>query len=156
MGPPRSGGYRGGMRNRSGFTLLELTAALVLGGVLLTLATPAFRYAGDVIAVRAARDQLLQALTVARSLAPLHGGAELEVRSSDGRVQVVAAGRIQLVHRLHDDFRVTLGTSNGAALVTLRFDALGIGRMASQSIVLERGDARAGVSLSTYGRPRPW
>ena len=45
---------------------------------------------------------------------------------------------------------------SSAPSVVLRFDGIGIGRVASRTIALDRGRIRAGITVSSYGRARAW
>jgi prepilin-type N-terminal cleavage/methylation domain-containing protein len=145
------------MINRSGFTLVELSCAVVIGAIFLTLVTPAIRQGRDVLAARAARDHLLQSLALARAVAPVHAGAEVVLDTAGARVRVQSGARIHEQLGLGERFGVSLVVQGSAQpTVSLRFDALGIGRLANRTIVLQRGTARVGVSLSMYGRARSW
>ncbi len=44
----------------------------------------------------------------------------------------------------------------GRPSLRLRYDGLGIGRIANSTIRLQRGTAEAGLSISAYGRVRTW
>ena len=145
------------MIDRDGFTLIELAWVLVLGAFLLSLATPAFLRGRDALAVRAARDHLIQSVALARALAPALGGSELLLEPGAGRVRVRSSGRVHEDHSLASLYGVRLSVQGTTQpLVSLRFDGLGIGRMANRTIALERGGSRAGVTLSMYGRARAW
>ena len=49
-------------------------------------------------------------------------------------------------------FGVTVDVGGSTPVARLAFDGLGIGRIASRTVVLERGAASAGVVVSSYGR----
>lgn len=157
MVPPHLVRYRGAMIDRDGFTLIELAWVLVLGAFLLALATPMFLRGRDAIAVRAAREHLLQSVALARALAPGLGGSEILLEPAAGRVSVRSSGRVHESHSLAALYGVQLSVQGSTQpLVSLRFDGLGIGRLANRTIAVERGAARAGVTLSMYGRTRAW
>lgn len=145
------------MITRPGFTLVELAFVLVLGTFLLALATPGFLRGRDALALRAAREQLLQSVALARALAPLHGSAEVLLEPATARLTVRSGERVHEQLSLRERYGVEL-TVEGAtlAVVPLRFDGLGIGRLANRTIALRRGAARGGITLSMYGRARAW
>lgn len=145
------------MRTRSGHTLLELALVLGIGGSLFLLATPSLQHARDLMATRAARDYLLTQLALARVAAPAHGGAEVVLDTAAAQVLVRSAARVHSRSSLRDHFGVELTfPGQAAATATLRFDALGLGRMASRTVAVSRGRARAHLSISAYGRARSW
>lgn len=143
------------MRRPSGFSLLELALVLSLAGILLLLATPALHHARDVFATRAARDYLITQLALARVLAPAHAGSELQLDTAAALLAVRAGLRVHVRTSLHERYGVALGLA-GPGTVALHFDAIGLGRMSNRTITLTRGRARAGLSISAYGRARPW
>lgn len=162
MEPPRPGRYPPRMdRNtaRPGTTLLELTLVLSILGVLLGLGYPLFRRGLDGLAVRGARDTLGAGVARARATALGRGGAELIVDLGEARFWVVAASgdTIGTPVDLAARYGVRLSTTGtGTNRVALRFDGLGIGRVANRTFQLRRGTAEANLTLSAYGRPRAW
>lgn len=144
------------MRPRHGYTLIELLLVLTVLAVLLGLALPPLGRWRDRAAVRAARDELAGAVAWTRMAAAARGGAALAVDPVAGQVWTRArdgtdSAPVNLSARYA--VRVETGT-NGVVL--LQYDALGIGRMASRTFTLRRGDAVAGVTVSAYGRHRRW
>ncbi|HSJ12951.1 MAG TPA: prepilin-type N-terminal cleavage/methylation domain-containing protein [Longimicrobiales bacterium] len=145
------------MRSRPGFTLLELALVLCIAGILVLLATPPLDRARDLVATRAARDYVLTQLALARALAPAHAGAEVVLDTVAARLSVRSPGRVHESTSLRERFGVGVelsGQSSGS--VALRFDGMGLGRMASRTVTFRRGRAQAHVSISAYGRARPW
>jgi hypothetical protein len=55
---------------------------------------------------------------------------------------------------LGTEFGVTLSLGGAATEVDLAYDALGLGRLASQTITFRRGSAAAALVVSGYGRVR--
>lgn len=144
---------------RTGLTLLELLCSLAIIGVLLGMVAAPIAHAGDVFAVRAARAVILNAAARARAFAIGHGGATLTLVAADGAVVIATrdAMRADTISRLGPDLRVSLAFDNpGLPEATVRFDALGIGRLASRTVRLSRGRISGGVTFSAYGRARPW
>lgn len=144
------------MRSRPAITLLELLLVLALIGAVLSIAVPRFFHALDVLSVRAARDALLSAASRTRALAVARGGADLVVDES-ARLELVAAGVLVEQLDLAARYDVQLDIQSSARTrVNLRYDALGVGRLAGLTIRLARGSAASGVTFSAYGRPRLW
>jgi Tfp pilus assembly protein FimT len=142
------------MMRRDGFTLLELALILALLALVFAVATPVLSNARSVLAIRAARAELIAALAATRAQAVLAGGAQLVVTpAGELRVQrddgVVLRAPVQLASR----YGVTVATPRDAPVV-LRYDALGIGRMTSTTVRIRRGAAAATITISAYGRAR--
>ena len=139
---------------RPGFSLLELALILTLLATVLLAAAPAFTGARAVLAVRAARAELIAAIATTRAQVVLTGGAQLFI-SLAGQLRVERADGVPLDEPipLAARYGVTIGTARDLPLV-LRYDALGIGRMTSTTLSIRRGDAVATVTISAYGRAR--
>lgn len=156
MALPRAIGHRGAMRRRDAYTLIELLVALALLGILLAMALPPVTRWRDEAGVRAARDELAAALAWTRMAAVSRGGAALVVDPAAGHVWTrTADGTDSPAIDLRARHGVELDAGSGALLV-LSYDALGIGRAASRTFTLRRGDASGGVTVSAYGRYRRW
>jgi hypothetical protein len=69
-----------------------------------------------------------------------------------GVVQVSSAGTMLRRVDLTAEFGVSLGLSGARSEVELRYDTLGLGRMASQTVVVRRGRAVTALTVSAYGR----
>lgn len=141
---------------RAAFTLLEMVLVLVIIGIVAGIAAPLFGNALDRLAVRRAADALTLAIARTRSEAVAHGGAALVLRVEAGRYRVEGdeGVRADRVIDLADRYGITLRASGTAARVHVRFDALGIGRMASRTVTISRGEAEARLIISSYGRVR--
>jgi prepilin-type N-terminal cleavage/methylation domain-containing protein len=137
---------------RHGFTLLELIAALLIAAMTLSMILPAARRAVDRSAVVGARESIVGLVSRARAEARVGGGATLCLRARPAAAWIeVGAGRHEIVD-LATEFGIDLRLSRNRDQVRLPFDALGIGRIASQTVTLTRGEATAGVVVSGYGR----
>lgn len=140
-----------------GFTLVEVVLVLCLVGILTSLATPALSAGRDGAAVRAARDQVAAALTYTRAAALARGGAALVVDVERANLWVRDAAGDTVARPL--DLRARYGvavTTRGGPTVEIRYDAMGIGRLASRTLRFRRGRARAVLTVSAYGRVRAW
>lgn len=139
-------------------TLLELAFILVLLGIVLGLAYPPLKRTLDRAAVRGAQGALAAGVARARSVAVARGGAVLVVEPGAARFWVESAGQVV---GAPVDLKAAYGASltadgGSAARITLRFDGLGIGRVANRTFHLRRGGAEANLTLSAYGRVRTW
>jgi prepilin-type N-terminal cleavage/methylation domain-containing protein len=146
-------------RRTSGHTLPELLIVLAVLAIAASITAPRVRGGLDVYAVRAARDATAAVLGQARALALARGSAVVVLDGAVGQVFLEApAGRaigapVDVSALFHVDVE-----SDGApaSTVTLRFDALGIGRFSNHTLRFHRGGAEAHLTLSSYGRPRRW
>ncbi|MEO5511848.1 MAG: type II secretion system protein [Longimicrobiales bacterium] len=143
---------------RPGFTLLELTCALALIGIILGIAAPPFSSARDILAVRAARDAIVAASARARASAIHHGGADMQIDAAAGTVRITSRDRVIDESVALTGMLAVLIQLDGtqATSATLVYDGLGLGRVASRTISLRRRGAVGGVTFSSYGRPRVW
>lgn len=147
------------MRTRRGYSLLELIIVLALLTIAIGLAYPGARAAADGWAVRAARDATASVLASTRAAAVAHRGAEVLVVQATGDVLTRNRRSDRPLPRLSvmRDWGVTLSSSGaGGDTVSIRYDALGIGRVASRTLRFERGASSAGITVSAYGRIRQW
>jgi prepilin-type N-terminal cleavage/methylation domain-containing protein len=143
------------MDARHGFTLIELIVGLALAGLIAATALPSAARARDRLAVRSAHAELAAALAATRATAVVAGGATLhiDVPAASAWIQAPAGTRDGQTVDLAARYGVSLHTRTGHA-VALRFDALGIGRMANATIQVRRGTAEASFVVSAYGRLR--
>jgi prepilin-type N-terminal cleavage/methylation domain-containing protein len=136
---------------RSGFTLPEVVLVLALTGIAGTALLPSARAASDRLAVTAAREAVAALVARPRTEAMVHGGAALRLSAASGRGWVEAGDSIVEVRLLSEEFGVTVDLG-AAAEAELVFDALGLGRRASRTVVLRRGEAESRVVVAAYGR----
>ena len=154
MEVPRQGTHHPRMTRR-GYTIAELLVVLALLALLLAMAGPQAVRWRDAFAVRAARDDLAAALAWTRVAAVSGAGARLVVEPDPARFRTLTTlGDLGPAADLGDRYGVEFETP--AAPTEIAYDALGIGRLASRTLILRRGAARAGVVISAYGRVRPW
>lgn len=156
MAVPRFGGHPRGMSTPRGFTLLELMVVLGLLALLLAISAPRLVRWRDAAAVRAARDDVATSLARVRLAAVAAGGAALVLDPAGHRIWTRTATR-DTAHLVDLRGRYGVALDVGAdGPVELRFDGLGIGRIASRRIILRRREAEAGLTVSAYGRARRW
>jgi len=136
---------------KSGATITELLLVLTILGILATMAVPQVRRSLDVVDVRAARENTFALATRARAHAQSYGGASLVIDSDSDIVEVADASGAT-VERVALDADVAVDGT--APRVEMRYDAYGIGRMASRTIRFRRPSAQAVLTVSAYGRVR--
>lgn len=137
---------------RRGATLIELATVLVLIAVGLAVAIPPVGGLRDRLAVGAVRNEVLAMILRARAEAPLLGGASVEVLVGADEVRFVSGDSVftRLRPRAQHGVSVTIGGGRDRAEVT--YDVLGLGRVASRTLVFARGRVRDTLRISSYGR----
>ena len=151
---PHPGTHHRPMRNRMGTSLIELMVVLALLGLLLGIAAPPASRWRDVLAVRAARDELASGLAMTRARATATGGAALFLDASNGVFWIATGRGAGAVTDVGRRYGVSIEGADG--VVEIRYDALGIGRLANRTLRFRRGRAESGLAVSAYGRVRRW
>jgi len=136
----------------SGFTLLELSTALFLMGLCLAFLLPAARRQRDRTAVLGAREEVAGMFHQARFEAVTRGGATVALKTAPAAAVLSAGGEVVAQVAIWEEYRVSLSLSRGGSETELSFDPLGLGRVSSQTLRFVRGDAEAGLVVSSYGR----
>jgi Tfp pilus assembly protein FimT len=138
-----------------GHTLIELAIVLAICSLVAGMAAPAVGHARRVFAVRSAAADLAGLVALTRSAAISSGGAVLVVDLLSGTARIEAADGRQLsdAHPLARRYDVSI-ESDRATPLRLRYDALGIGRLAAATIRMRRGAVSATLTISSYGRVR--
>jgi Tfp pilus assembly protein FimT len=139
-------------RRRSGQTILELVACLIIVAVTTAIAFPRYAAWRDVVAAREAASELAGALSFARETAVLRAGfisVVLDVRQGSAVLNV--AGGTVSSHDLGARYGVTLAANRDSVV----YDPRGLGYGASNvTIVVRRGTAAETVTVSRMGRIR--
>ena len=127
---------------------------MVLGllSLLLSLSLPLGRRTLDLWTVRAVRDQALAALHLTRMEARSRGGAVLEVDGVAGTLAALASDSVLWVRREPGEAGVSISLPDGSLRTAVSFDALGLGVVASRTLVFRRGRAEARLVISSRGR----
>jgi hypothetical protein len=139
-------------RARSGASLLELATALALLAVGLSVALPPAAGLRDRLAVGAVKNEMLALLLRARAEAPARGGARLEIRVGEDEVRLFSGDSMVALHRFRRAQGVGVELGGGRDEADIVYDALGLGRVASRTVVFARGRVRDTIRISSYGR----
>ncbi len=132
---------------------MEVAAVLAVLAVASWAAVAPARSVADATRLFSAREIVVRGIARGRMAAVAAGGGTVTVLTEPPRIRVTAGGGV--VHdALIGDGRTSLLLSGARDSLSLRFDGLGIGRFASASIGLRRGERDVGVVLSSYGRVR--
>lgn len=146
--PCRSVSFRGMER---GVSLLELILVLALIGAGVSLLLPAAQAAVDRFAVVGAREALAGRVATTRSRARSRGGASLVLDEATTTGWIEADGLVWDSAGLGVPWSVKMDLPGARTRARLRFDGLGIGRVASQSVRFTRRRAEARLVISAYG-----
>lgn len=146
LGPP------GRASPSSGFTLLELITVIALLGLALGELLPAGSHLLDRMAVLGAREAAVGLIHRARMEAIARGGARVVVETSPPAMKIVARASSPAIDEVTFDEGVIMALSGDRESVELTFDAMGVGRVASQTLRFSRGSAQAELVVSSFGR----
>jgi Tfp pilus assembly protein FimT len=135
-----------------GFTVLELATVLLLMGFSLANLLPVAHRQLDRMAVLAAREEVAGLFNQARFEAVALGRATLQLNSVTASTTLFAGGEVVGHVALMEEYRVTLTLSRDRSETEITFDPLGLGRVASQTLRFSRGEAEAGLVVSSLGR----
>jgi hypothetical protein len=106
------------------------------------------------MAVVGAREALAGLFHQARFEAITHGAARVHLLRSPPSAELLVGGFVVERVELRKEYRASLRLSRDRAEAEIPYDALGLGRVASQTLRIERGDAEATLVVSAYGRVR--
>jgi type II secretory pathway pseudopilin PulG len=137
-----------------GHSLVELVFVLLMTGVAVSTVAPAARRQRDRTAVIGAREAVVGLLAEARSAAMESGAAKVRVTVSPPRAELIVRGSVSRTAYLDADFGIEVSLGGTTTAVELAYDALGIGRVASQTISLRRGGEVTELVVSAHGRVR--
>ncbi|HEY6827569.1 MAG TPA: prepilin-type N-terminal cleavage/methylation domain-containing protein [Gemmatimonadaceae bacterium] len=137
---------------RRGFSLPELTVALAMMAVLLSIALYRFTALRDATSVRAATGDLGSAFSLARQLAVSKRHTVAIVLDTGRGVVELRSGGVRIVRReLGASYGVHLGSNRDSAV----FDARGLGYgLSNLSIAVRRGHFVDTLTMSRLGRVR--
>lgn len=150
MGPPPAPGHVPFMR---GHSLLELLFVLALAAVGTSALVPTARKLRDRAVTASGREALVAGFVEARTSAIRHGGARLTVRRLSPAYRVDTRHRTGRWVGLRQP-QVHLRLDGRRDSITIDFDRMGLGRLASHSIDVLAGDVTRRLVVSSYGRIR--
>lgn len=104
----------------------------------------------------AAREAVAGLLAEARTVAPAFAGASVRIESDPGRAWIQLGDSVGPPVLLEDDTGVEIVLSGGRSGTEVAYDALAVGRIASETIRFRVGDEEAGLTVSGFGRVRRW
>lgn len=139
---------------RPGYSLIELTFVLMLSALLLGVAVAPVRHARDVLAVRAARSEIAALVALTRSTAIRAGGATLVVDIDGGSAWIEGGAGTRVGDVRHIGARHGVSLVANRPILSIRYDALGVGRMSNAVVHLTSGSVRGTITVSAYGRVR--
>jgi hypothetical protein len=139
---------------RRGHTIAELCTVLLLLTLGVSFLEPTARKLRDRMAVVAAREAVASLVAEARIGAVQRGGAVVTLEAEPWRASLVVAGLMPRDVALERDLGVRVGLGRSRSETELRYDALGLGQVASETITFLRGGAEAALVVSAYGRVR--
>jgi prepilin-type N-terminal cleavage/methylation domain-containing protein len=148
----RGVGHPGAVPCREGFTLLELITVLTLLALVLGRALPAGRNLLDRMAVVSAREAAVGLFHRVRMESVARGGGLIRLESSPPAMKLLAGSPLRVIEEAAPHDGVTLNLSRDRTQVELHFDAMGLGRVSSQTLVFQRGEAQAALVVSSLGR----
>jgi len=137
-----------------GYSLVE--AIMVVAILAMTAASfaPAARRYHDSALVVAARESVVGLIAAARLRALGKGNVAVHLGGDPFRVWVVEDDSVLLVRPLGNELGVSLELSRGRNETRLAYDALALGRVASETLTFVRGNTRRSLIVSGYGRVR--
>ncbi|MEQ8330238.1 MAG: prepilin-type N-terminal cleavage/methylation domain-containing protein [Longimicrobiales bacterium] len=139
---------------RTGHTLVELIVVLALLAVGAAAVLPGARTWADRAAVLGARESVAALVARARVEAVGRGGAAVHVAADSSIAWTLADGGVLDRVDLADRFGIHVVLAGRRTATVLTYDALGVGRVASETLRFRRGGAEAALIVSGYGRVR--
>lgn len=136
-----------------GYTLLEVLVVLALIGVSASVVADGMGRFGRDLSARITREEIVALIDGTRVEGRSRGGASLVLRR-DGGYAVTSDGSLLRSGLVELPSSEALRLPGGRDSVVVRFDRLGIGRMASTTITVVAGSVERSVVLSSYGRVR--
>lgn len=137
-----------------GYSLVETIMVVAIFSMTVASLAPAARRYRDSSAVVAARESVVGLIAEARVRALGTGGVIVHLGGDPVQAWVTQNDSIVRVLALGRDLGVTLALGRGRTEARLAYDALALGRVASETLTFRRGDAESSVVVSGYGRVR--
>ncbi len=141
---------------RNGHTLLELIVAMLLAATVAGSLLPAVTRYRHRAAVVAARESVAGLLAEARAVAPAFAGAIVKIESGPWRAWIQLSDSGGRLVRIEEDTGVQVILSGGRSSTEVEYDALALGRVASETLLFRLDGEDAGLTISSFGRVRRW
>ena len=137
-----------------GHTIIELSVVLSLTAVTAASLAPTARAYRDRAAVLAAREALVGLLAEARATAMEGGAARVRLEAGPWTAWSSAGDSTLRLVALETDLGVAVELSGARTTAEIDYGPLGLGRFANETVGFRRGNATAGLVVSSYGRVR--
>lgn len=138
----------------NGYSLIELTTALLIMAVALSVVIPAGASHRDRIRVLTARESVVAAIRETRTEALRSGGASLVLDARTGRGRVLVGDSVVRAFYVDPEGRVDVALPGRRTETEIDFGGLGLGRFANETLEFRAGHATVGLVISSYGRVR--
>jgi Tfp pilus assembly protein FimT len=135
-----------------GHTLIELLFVLLLAGLTVASLAPLGRRYRDRESVVAAREAVVGLLGEARLAAVERGAGSVRIAPNPWHAVALAGDSIVRAVPLEAAFGVDMSFAGTSDSIEVGYDALGLGRVASQTLVFMRGNESARLVISSFGR----
>ena len=137
-----------------GFSLIEMITVVAIFAMTIASLAPSARRYRDTSTVVAARESVAGLIAEARVLAVGTGDVTVRLEADPWRAWLTMGDSVVRRLPIEADLAVRIELSGGRASTELAYDALGLGRVASETLSFVRGDARRALVVSGYGRVR--
>lgn len=137
-----------------GYSLVETVMVVTIFAMAVASLAPAARRYRDASSVVAARESVVGLIAEARVRALGRGGVAVHLGGDPFRAWVTQSDSVVRVLLLGRDLGVTLELGRSRTETRLAYDALALGRVASETLTFRRGDAERSLVVSGYGRVR--
>ena len=136
-----------------GLTVVELLLALTLLSLGVASLLPLARHQRDRLAVAGAREAVAGVIARGRAEARRRGGATVVLTAAPPGARVESRdAEIPLLRSDLTSFEVEMDLGDDVREARLRYDALGVGRVASRTVAFRRGRAEVALVVASYGR----
>ena len=137
-----------------GYSLVETVVVLAIFAMTVASLAPAARRYRDSSTVVAARESVVGLIAEARVRALGKGDIIVHLGGDPFRAWVTQSDSVVRTLSLGRELGVTLELARGRTGTRLAYDALALGRIASETLTFRRGSAERSLVVSAYGRVR--
>ncbi len=133
---------------------MELATVVALLSFVAAGVAPSARRWSERAGAIAAREAVAGLIAEARVAGLGRGGARVHLTDRPWRAWSEVGGQVLREVAVERDFTTVVALSRGRSRTTLEYDALGLGRIANETLVFRRGNAETALVISGYGRVR--